>query len=105
MSERLNLPSDSDESSNEGDKEGEGGLPDEEGLGFSENAGEPEEENDYQDANDKEGDKKKFKKLVAKPHDKRSAARSQLQAISQLAASVNKLAEANAKRSKVRRAR
>ena len=40
-------------------------------------------------------------KIVAKPHAKRSAARSQLQAINQLAAGVSKLAEVNAKRLKV----
>ena len=44
-------------------------------------------------------DKKRQKTFVA--HEKRSAARSQLQAISQLAAAVNKLAEVNSKRLKV----
>ena len=37
----------------------------------------------------------KRKKVVAKPHEKRSAACSQLKAMSQLAASVNRLAEVN----------
>ena len=38
------------------------------------------------------------RKVVAKPHEKRSAARSQLQAINQLAMGVNKLADISAKR-------
>ena len=45
--------------------------------------------------------KAKHRKLVAKPHEKRSAGRSQLQAISQLVAGVNKLAEIDFKRFKV----
>ena len=44
------------------------------------------------------GDVKHKKKVVAKPHEKRSVARSQLQAMSQLAASVNRLAEVNARK-------
>ena len=43
-------------------------------------------------------DAKKKKKVVAKPHEKRSVARSQLQAMSQLAASVNRLTEVNARK-------
>ena len=43
----------------------------------------------------------KRKKVVAKPHEKRSVPRSQLQALSQLAAGVDKLAEVNAKRMKI----
>ena len=41
------------------------------------------------------------RKVVAKPHEKRSAARSLLQAINQLAMGVNKLADISAKRLKV----
>ena len=41
------------------------------------------------------------KKVVSKPHEKRTVARSQLQAISQLASGVNKLADVNAKRMKI----
>ena len=40
---------------------------------------------------------KNKKKVVAKPHEKRSVARSQLQAMSHLTASVNRLAEVNAR--------
>lgn len=39
----------------------------------------------------------KITKIVAKPHQQRSIARSQLQAISELASGVNKLADVNAK--------
>jgi len=41
------------------------------------------------------------KKIVSKPHEKRGVARSQLQAIGQLASGVNKLADVNAKRMKI----
>ena len=41
------------------------------------------------------------RKIVIKPHEKRNVSRSQLQALSQLAAGVNKLAEINAKRMKL----
>ena len=41
------------------------------------------------------------KKVVVRPHEKRTVARSQLQAISQLATGVNKLAEVNSKRLKM----
>ena len=37
------------------------------------------------------------KKIVAKPHEKRTVARSQLQAMSQLASGVNRLVEVNVK--------
>ena len=43
-------------------------------------------------------DAKNKKKVVAKPHEKRSVTRSQLQAISQLAASVNRLAEVSSRK-------
>ena len=43
-------------------------------------------------------DAKNKKEVVAKPHEKRSVARSQLQAMSQLAASVNRLTEVNARK-------
>ena len=41
------------------------------------------------------------RKTVIKPHEKRNVSCSQLQALSQLAAGVNKLAEINAKRMKL----
>ena len=41
------------------------------------------------------------KKIVAKPHEKRTVARSQLQAMSKLASGVNRLAQVNAKRMKL----
>ena len=43
-------------------------------------------------------DAKNKKKVVAKPHEKRSVACSQLQAMSHFAASVNSLAEVNARK-------
>ena len=42
-------------------------------------------------------DAKNKKKVVAKPHEKRSVARSHLQTINQLAASVNRLAKGNSR--------
>ena len=41
------------------------------------------------------------KKVVAKPHEKKTVARSQLHAMSQLDTNVNRLAEVNAKRMKL----
>ena len=43
------------------------------------------------------------KKIVAKPHEKRTVARSQLQAMSQLASGVNRLVEVNAKQKSFKR--
>ena len=68
--ERLKLTSfDSEENCNDEDEDGKGDLPEEEGLESNDNVEASEEGN--QTLDDKEADKKKLKKLVAKPHEKR----------------------------------
>ena len=63
--------------------------------GMEDNVQEPAEAADVEE---EEPEQPVRTKVVAKPHEKRSAARSQLQAINQLAMGVNKLADINAKR-------